>query len=85
MCARQLDGNSHGGDVKFWTDSWVSEMGLLIDYVSSDLDVAIESTMADMATLDSSWRWTEFQHLLPRYVLLRIAAICWPNPHLPPD
>ncbi|KAK8609140.1 hypothetical protein V6N13_025447 [Hibiscus sabdariffa] len=83
---KTIRGNiGHGCDVKFWVDPWVLEVGPLIDYVSPNLSIDVATTVADMATLDGRWRWIDFEHILPRFVLLRIATICRPKPHLPPD
>ncbi|KAK8559237.1 hypothetical protein V6N12_042519 [Hibiscus sabdariffa] len=40
-------------------------------------------SIADMATIDGEWRWEYFEHLLLRFVLLRIAAIKASCPFLP--
>ncbi|KAK8672225.1 hypothetical protein V6N13_110598 [Hibiscus sabdariffa] len=64
-------------------DPWVPEVGPLLDYVSSNLSVDVTVTVADMAMPDGRWRWFAFEHLLPCFVLLRIAVICRPKPHLP--
>ncbi|KAK8632517.1 hypothetical protein V6N13_072908 [Hibiscus sabdariffa] len=66
-------------------DSWVPDIGTLISYVASDVGIDVDISVVDMATADGVWLWNAFQHLLPNFVLLRIAAICGPKHGLPLD
>ncbi|KAK8701933.1 hypothetical protein V6N13_020310 [Hibiscus sabdariffa] len=60
-------------------------MGPLISYVASDLGIDIDISVADMALDDGGWRWNNFQHLLPYFVLVRIVVICCPQHSLSSD
>ncbi|KAK8664047.1 hypothetical protein V6N13_083850 [Hibiscus sabdariffa] len=69
----------HGKDIDFWWDKWVPDVGALHLHVPSYQVCPTGVTVADMATGDGEWRWEAFQHMVPNFVLARIAAIKGPS------
>ncbi|KAK8583336.1 hypothetical protein V6N13_022043 [Hibiscus sabdariffa] len=72
-----LIGNGQG--VNFWYDSWLPDIGPLVDYVSKDFGATVShTTLVGMADATGVWRWDVLQQLLPTYILLCIAAVKGP-------
>ncbi|KAK8613344.1 hypothetical protein V6N13_101109 [Hibiscus sabdariffa] len=65
----------NGSPVRFWTDSWLGEIGPLANYaLFRDWSVSKDVLVRDMVILDDDWNWTAFETILPVTVLVCIAA-----------
>ncbi|KAK8671721.1 hypothetical protein V6N13_038308 [Hibiscus sabdariffa] len=70
----------NGQSVDFWHDSWLSDVGPLIEYTSTAPASSIYPTMvSDLVAVDGEWRWGDLQHVLPMHILLRLAAVKCPK------
>ncbi|KAE8690078.1 hypothetical protein F3Y22_tig00110927pilonHSYRG00028 [Hibiscus syriacus] len=77
---------SNGKLVDFWFDAWLDDCGPLIDHMTAAGAISMHRiTVADMTDGSGNWWWTHFEHLLPRDILLRIAAKKGPLGHLTDD
>ncbi|KAK8654455.1 hypothetical protein V6N13_128423 [Hibiscus sabdariffa] len=74
-----------GHDIDFWRDVWIEEVGPLISHVDTRFVHQCVVSVAQMVSAAGEWRWELFDYLLPRGVLLRIAAVHIPCPSLETD
>ncbi|KAK8647815.1 hypothetical protein V6N13_121542 [Hibiscus sabdariffa] len=66
---------TNGHSVDFWHDCWLHGIGLLASHICIAQRSLLPSLpVASMVDIFGDWRWSDFQHLLPVQVLLRIAA-----------
>ncbi|KAK8595083.1 hypothetical protein V6N13_015992 [Hibiscus sabdariffa] len=57
------------------------DIGPLIHFVGASIAANLRyDTVAEMADFSGDWLWQTFQHVLPGYILLRVAAVKGPKP-----
>ncbi|KAK8614733.1 hypothetical protein V6N13_068528 [Hibiscus sabdariffa] len=77
---------ANGHSVNFWHDCWLHGIGPLASHVGVAQRSLLPSIpVASMVDNSGEWRWSDFQHLLPVQVLLRLAATKAPSPLFPAD
>ncbi|KAH9750393.1 putative ribonuclease H protein [Citrus sinensis] len=76
----------NGARIRFWLDCWVTKYEPLIGFALQPIpQVSLNATVSDFINEHSGWRWLNFELLLPPFILLQIASIMPPAPHLGPD
>ncbi|KAK8594075.1 hypothetical protein V6N13_125885 [Hibiscus sabdariffa] len=70
-----------GRSVDFWRDAWLKDVGPLIDLILEPIGAMslLRVSMVDMVDAMGSWKWWDFDSLLPISVLHRLAATMFPN------
>lgn len=65
----------NGRSTLFWTDRWLGEVKLQ-DLVRHPLPAHVLNRVVFYYwAVGIGWRWSEFDHYLPHFILLRIAAV----------
>ncbi|KAK8698219.1 hypothetical protein V6N13_114345 [Hibiscus sabdariffa] len=55
----------HGVDIAFWLDSWIGDMGPLVQYVSHDIVDSLPNTsVTNMTYVNGDWNWVSLQALV---------------------
>ncbi|KAH9666643.1 putative ribonuclease H protein [Citrus sinensis] len=76
----------NGARVRFWLDCWVTKYEPLIGLALQPIpQVSLNASVSDFTDEHGGWRWSNFELLLPPFILLQIASIMPPTPHLGPD
>ncbi|KAH9725573.1 putative ribonuclease H protein [Citrus sinensis] len=75
-----------GARIRFWLDCWVTKYEPLIHLALQPIPQAsLNATVSEFTNDYGGWRWASFEFLLPPSVLMQIASIMPPAPHLGPD
>ncbi|KAK8656010.1 hypothetical protein V6N13_108572 [Hibiscus sabdariffa] len=75
-----------GKDIDFWRDVWIEDVGPLISHVDPRLvSRCVVVSVAQMVSVEGDKRWELFDSLLPRGILLRIAAVRGSRPTIGAD
>ncbi|KAK8570659.1 hypothetical protein V6N13_103063 [Hibiscus sabdariffa] len=75
-----------GRTTDFWRDPWIDEVGPLADYIPVTALATIgPSPVASLVDDTGHWKWYLFEYILPRDILLRIAAVKAPSANAPAD
>ncbi|KAK8649412.1 hypothetical protein V6N13_130141 [Hibiscus sabdariffa] len=76
----QSHDSGNGRNVDFWHDSWITRIGPLAIHVGTLNRAALPRvSVASMLSMQGTWNWPLFQHLLPFPVLLRIVDVKEPD------
>ncbi|KAL9433044.1 hypothetical protein AB3S75_027955 [Citrus x aurantiifolia] len=76
----------NGARVRFWLDCWVTKYEPLIGLALQPIpQVSLNATVSDFTNEHGGWRCSNFELLLLPFILLQIASIMPPAPHLGPD
>lgn len=68
-----------GNLIKFWTDSWLAEVGFLINYCLDHSLIDESITLQEVVTMEGNWNWDYIQCFLNNSTLTYIAGILTPN------
>ena len=72
----------NGKHIRFWQDTWVADVGPLVNLAVAPIHEAIfHDWVADAINSNGLWNWSRFGFLLPHNVVLMIAAIKPPTPN----
>ncbi|CAA0829108.1 Unknown protein [Striga hermonthica] len=76
----------NGRRARFWHDTWLHQSTPLLALATGPIPADQWGLpMASFVAVSGGWNWGSFAHLLPANVLLRIASVMPPNPHLTND
>lgn len=73
----------YGARTRLWQDCWVTMHDPLINFALQPIPHgSVNATMSGFTNAHGSWNWSSFEHLLPHFILMQIASVMPPTPHL---
>ena len=73
----------NGARIRLWLDCWVTKYEPLICLILQPIpQVSLNSIVSEFTNEHGGWRWSNFEHLLPYFILMQIASVMPPTPHL---